>query len=188
MSRSEQDDAWATLARMVSNPLRSHVLFKYAEAVTSPSAVAAALGAKLNLVSYHTSVLRDAGVLELVRTERRRGAAKHFYRATLSSVIDDAGWEALPTGLRRALARRVIDGASREAADALSQGGMDAASTHLSRSYFVLDDQGRDELDALLEANFATAAAIDTTSRARGDEGAVPCELVMMSFERASSP
>ena len=187
MDRAE-GDARETLARLIRHPLRSHVLFKYAEGMTSPSSIAVALDARLNVVSYHTQVLLRAGAIELVRTERRRGAREHFYRAVLAREIDDAGWNALPVKLRRVLVRAVIDGAVRESVDALASGGMDDASTHLSRSYLMLDEQGWLELASLLRETYARASDIDRASRDRARQDAAPYELVIMSFRRESRP
>jgi hypothetical protein len=187
MARDESTERLQLLARLIQHPLRQRLLFKYAETVTSPSAVAADLGERLNLVSYHTKVLHEAGCIELVRTRRRRGATEHFYRALVMSEIDDVTWERLPTGLRRALVRLTLDATRREAADALARAGMDAASAHVSRSYFLLDMQGRSELARLLQATVARAGEIERASRGRGGVG-VPWELVVLSFERASRP
>jgi DNA-binding transcriptional ArsR family regulator len=182
------NDSAAVLARLARHPLRQHVLFKYAEAVTSPSAVATALGARLNLVSYHTGVLLRAGVIELVRTEARRGATEHFYRAALKGDIEDDDWEKLPSTVRRGLVRGAIDGAMRDAADALPRGGMDSPWAHVSRSYFVLDAQAQRELASLLRATLERARDIERTSNERRNAGVAPQELVIMSFERQSRP
>jgi len=189
MSATEREPpVGETLARLIRHPLRAHVLLEYAEGVRSPSRVAGTLGAPLNLVSYHTQVLRRHGAIELVRTEPRRGAREHFYRAVMPGDLKDAEWNELPVKLRRVLARVVIDGTMRQAADALAVGGMDDASTHVSRSYFVLDRRGRRELAALLQDAVARANAIDVASRERRGDDAVPQELVIMSFERVSGP
>ncbi len=45
----------------------------------SPVTLNEALPDGLPNVTYHLSVLRSLGVLELVGTERRRGAVEHFY-------------------------------------------------------------------------------------------------------------
>jgi DNA-binding transcriptional ArsR family regulator len=188
MESIERDDPAEVLARLARHPLRQHVLFKYSETVTSPREISAALAAPLNVVSYHTQVLLRAGVIELVRTRRRRGATEHFYRAALLGIIEDADWARLPVGLRRGLVRATVDGALREAADALPRGGMDAPMAHISRSYFRLDAQGRADLASLLGDVFARAREVGARSEARGATDAVPHELVIMSFERASSP
>jgi len=76
-------------ARMVAHPLRQRLIVGYTVEPTSPSRLAAALGERVNVVSYHTGVLLRAACIELVRTERRRGATEHFYRATAPGVIED---------------------------------------------------------------------------------------------------
>jgi DNA-binding transcriptional ArsR family regulator len=187
--RDAQGDAhWERLARLLRHPLRQLVLFKYSEGVTSPRAIAAAVGSPLNTVSYHTKVLRDQGFVELVRTEARRGATEHFYRATFDSLIGDAAWQGLPVGLRRALVRHMIDAAVRDAADAIPAGGMDAATTHMSRTYLDLDEHARAALASLLRETFQRAAAIAKASGRRGSDEVKPHELVIMSFELESRP
>jgi hypothetical protein len=151
-----------TLARLISHPLRTHVLFKYVEGVTSPSRIAAALRVPVNVVSYHTQVLVRAGALELVRTVPKRGAREHFYGAVLPADIEDAEWTELPVKLRRVLTRAVIDGSAREA--------------------------GERELAALLRETLERANAIDQACRERNADGAAPHELVVMSFRRTSRP
>jgi DNA-binding transcriptional ArsR family regulator len=188
MAGVEPDARWETLARMVRHPLRAQALFRYAQGVTSPSEIATALGARLNLVSHHTKVLLQAGAIELVHTVRKRGATEHFYRALLPVAIEDPEWAELPLKLRRALTRAVIDGAMREAADALADGGMDGEITHLSRTYLALDDQGERELAALLRDTFSRAQHIELMSRERVADAATRQELVIMSFQRGSSP
>jgi hypothetical protein len=189
MHSGERDAPRAeVVARLIRHPLRMHVLFKYLEGVTSPVRIAAALPAPLNVVSYHTAVLHRAGALVLVRTVPRRGSREHFYRAVLPGDIEDVAWTDLPLKLRRVLARAVIDGSMRESADALAGGGMDGATTHLSRSYFLLDHQGERELAALLRDTLVRANAIDHASRERRTDDVVSHELVVMSFQRSSSP
>jgi hypothetical protein len=179
---------WETLARLIRHPVRCHALFIYSERTTSPRAIADALGARLNVVSYHTQMLLREGAIELVRTERRRGAREHFYRAVLGLEIGDAPWSELPVKLRRPLVRGLIDAATRESVDALASGGMDDAQAHMSRVFFDLDGRAQRELASLLEDTYQRAKAIDQASRERAAEDSVPHELVMMSFRRASSP
>jgi hypothetical protein len=185
MGREDHRLTWARLMRSV---LRQRVLAEYAQAVKSPSEVAATLRAPLNLVSYHTQVLLRAGCLDLVRTERRRGAEKHFYRADLWSDIDDATWEQLPTPMRRVLIKGTLDSSWREARDALPRGGMDPATSHVSRSFLSLDRQGRDDLATLLVETLDAARRIEQASRERAPDGSANQELVIMNFELSSSP
>jgi hypothetical protein len=176
------------LARVINHPLRQRLIWEYTESVTSPSKVAAALGERVNLVSYHTAVLHRAGCIELVRTEPRRGAKEHFYRALITGEILDAEWPGLPTGLQRALVRLTMDTSWREAGDALPRGGMDDAAAHVSRTFLTLDRQGRDDLAALLQSTTGAAAEIERDSRERGGTDRERWELVVFSFRRAATP
>jgi len=188
MHVSERRSQVDALGKLLRHPLRQHVLFKYADSVSSPRDVADALGARLNLVSYHTQKLLDAGLLELVRTERKRGAHQHFYRAAAVGEIRDADWEQLPTRLRRVIMRRTIDAVFTDVADALPCGGMDSRHTHVSRSPLTLDETGRSALASLLLATLERASAIQEESRRRGGADQAPCELIVMSFDPASRP
>src|SRR6185437_2306061 len=84
--------SWESLVRLYRHPLRWHILFMYAERVTSPRVVAATLDVPLNVISYHTRVLLTAGAIELVGTKRRRGATEHLYRAVTPLEIEDVEW------------------------------------------------------------------------------------------------
>jgi DNA-binding transcriptional ArsR family regulator len=170
------------------SPLRQNILLRYAETVTSPSDVAAALGEPLNLVSYHTRVLLQAGCIELVGTEPRRGATKHFYRSDLLSEIDDDVWVQLPVRMRRALVRGTMVESWREAGDALPDGGMDDAEAHVSRHVFELDQRGREDLAELLRTTVERAWEIQASSRHRAAGDTSRRQLVIMSFEPVSPP
>ena len=69
------------LLRALSHPLRPKILARAREPV-SPNQLAGHLRTPLGTVSYHVRELADAGLLELVRTEPRRGAIEHFYRVS----------------------------------------------------------------------------------------------------------
>lgn len=69
------------LVKAVAHPLRVEILETLvSDGELSPAQIATKLGRAPGNVSYHVNVLRDCKVLELVRTEPRRGALEHFYR------------------------------------------------------------------------------------------------------------
>jgi DNA-binding transcriptional ArsR family regulator len=71
----------AKLAKALAHPLRAQILEQLERHTASPSELADELAAPLGNVSYHVRILADAGLIELVRTTRRRGATEHHYRA-----------------------------------------------------------------------------------------------------------
>jgi DNA-binding transcriptional ArsR family regulator len=188
LAEGDPDSRRPDSARVLRHPLRQRLLYEYAASTTSPSKLAVSLSRPLNLVSYHTNMLRRAGHVELVRVERRRGAHEHFYRAAAPQDIDDLDWSSLPTQLRRALVRSTMDLGWREIGDALVRGGMDDATAHVSRTFLTLDSEARAALAAVLRSALARAQEMEAASLDRGRDDAVPCELVIMSFERSSSP
>jgi DNA-binding transcriptional ArsR family regulator len=72
---------WEAIARELVHPTIVEVLTMCEQETCSPKQIADALDAPLGQVSYHVRKLADAGLLELVAAEPRRGALEHFYRA-----------------------------------------------------------------------------------------------------------
>src|SRR5436190_22570542 len=98
----------ARIAKALAHPLRARILQRLGERVASPGDLAVELGAPLGVVSYHVRMLRDYDCVELVRTEPRRGALQHFYRATARPQLDEDQWRTLPAGLRKELCGATI--------------------------------------------------------------------------------
>jgi DNA-binding transcriptional ArsR family regulator len=70
------------VARALAHPLRQRILMLLELEVQTPLDLARSMGEPLNKIGYHVHALRDAGCIELVRTEHRRGAVALFYRPT----------------------------------------------------------------------------------------------------------
>src|SRR3954471_9142842 len=98
----------ARIAKALAHPLRARILQRLGERVASPGDLAVELNAPLGVVSYHVRMLRDYHCAELVRTEPRRGALQHFYKATARPNLDEDQWRTLPQGLRGELARETL--------------------------------------------------------------------------------
>lgn len=75
---------WEAVARSQIHPLKLRIIELYATgAELTPVDVQRELDEpKLGNVSYHVRALVADGLLELVRTEPRRGALAHFYGAS----------------------------------------------------------------------------------------------------------
>lgn len=68
------------LLAALSVDLRREIYRLMGEGPMSPKEVATVLQLPLPNVSYHVTALRDAGLIELAREARRRGAIEHYYR------------------------------------------------------------------------------------------------------------
>src|SRR6187455_16827 len=106
--RPPGETAEARIAKALAHPLRARILQRLGERVASPGDLAVELDAPLGVVSYHVRMLRDYDCVELVRTEPRRGALQHYYRATARPVLDEDQWRSLPSGLRQELSGAAI--------------------------------------------------------------------------------
>lgn len=171
------------LAKALSHPLRQRLLVALNDRVASPSDLADELGARLGDVSYHTRQLHLHGCLELVRTERRRGAIKHFYTASVRFEVEDEQWRDLPAGDRRRMADEVLSDIWRDASRASREERLAVEDIHLSRTPLLLDETGWAELGTLLRDVVDQALRMQAESAERGGaEVARPGLLAMLLF------
>lgn len=176
------------IAKALSHPLRRRLLAVYSARVASPKEIADELGAPLGDVSYHTRQLLDAGWIELVRTERRRGAVVHFY-GTSRMMLDDQQWRDLPVRVRGRVAGEVLDAIWQDVVAAFDAGAFRDDDLHLSRTTLELDVEGWAELGALLRGTVESALRIQAASaRRRAADGppsrAITSELAVLHFAR----
>lgn len=78
-------DELATSLLGFGHPIRIRIVIalRAKGAVKSPSELANMLTpTPLGVTSYHVRMLKQYGMLELVRTEPRRGAVEHYYKLT----------------------------------------------------------------------------------------------------------
>lgn len=68
--------------RALSHPLRNTVLGLLHERAATVSELAAALGRPKSTVAHHVKVLKEAGLLQVVRTRRVRAIEERFYGRT----------------------------------------------------------------------------------------------------------
>jgi DNA-binding transcriptional ArsR family regulator len=170
------------LGQVLAHPLRHRLLFEYWRAPANPARLARRLGEPVNRVSYHTGVLREHGMVELVRTEQRHGATTHVYRAPMAQIIEDAGWEAVPGRQRRALVRGLLAAIGDEAQQAASDGGFDAGHAHISRWPVSIDAQAEAEIIGLLRELLEDLLRLQTDCETRAPMGRRGHSIVLMGF------
>ena len=174
----------ARIAKALAHPLRARILQRLGERVASPGDLAVELNAPLGVVSYHVRMLRDYDCVELVRTEPRRGALQHFYRATARPNFEEQQWRTLPSGLRGELSGETIQAVVDDLAAAADAGMLEDPELVLTRTPLELDERGRKKLNKLLARTLEQALAIAAESAAR-DVDKVATELAILHFKRA---
>ena len=173
------------LIKAIAHPLRHRVLVVLGEGVASPKAVADRLGEPLGRVSHHVRVLAELGAIELVRTEPRRGAVEHFYRAVIQPWFDDEAWSRLPLATRRAIFGQPLLRLMGDVSAAARGTGFDHAQAHVSYTVLEFDETGMTAMAAVLKETLERALAIQSEARERLDGATAPLrtELGIVHFE-----
>jgi DNA-binding transcriptional ArsR family regulator len=157
----------------------------------SPVEMSRALDQKLATVSHHTRVLRDSGYITLSRTEPRRGAVEHYYRAVAAPFLDDEQWGLLPIPARRRVSAQLFRQVFRDGAAAGQHGGFDASGAHIARKMLDLDARGWRELSRAVLTLLRRAEVIQARSDARrrsDDDESAPSELAILHFATGEPP
>ena len=129
-------------------------------------------------------MLRDYDCVELVRTEPRRGALQHFYKATARPNLDEDQWRTLPSGLRRELTGETIQELVTDLGHAADAGTLEDPDVVLTRTPLELDEKGFKKLNKLLAKTLDHALAIAAERAARDSETVHATELGVLHFKR----
>lgn len=136
--------------KSLAHELRAEILMILTERMASPNELSQLLDEGLSQVSYHVKVLRDYGRIKLVKTEPRRGAVEHYYRATTDTLLPAKVWrgaKGLRTVIGGGLASDLFDDLA-EAADAQK---LTEDDSHIHRIPLLLDGEGRENVSAIVE-------------------------------------
>jgi DNA-binding transcriptional ArsR family regulator len=173
----------AAYLRAVAHPLRHRLLAMLGERSSSPARLAAALGAKVNVVAYHVRRLAELGLVDLVEVRRGRGGLAHVYAARRHLTFSDAAWEQLDPDERTrvlVMALRLIWEYVRRAAVA---GGFDRRDAHFSRTPLLVDEAGWQALAEAAKGWLDAVAAIERDVADRGSDRLFDAGLVLLLFE-----
>jgi len=175
------------LVKALAHPLRVEILAILNERMASPNELSKELEEGLSQVSYHVKVLKDFECIEMVKTEPRRGAVEHYYRATARAFLTDADWKSLPDSVKPGVSASAMRLILANVFGALQGGTFDARDDrHLSWTPGVVDDQGWEEIVDIVAETLDRTMKIYADSAKRlaksGDAG-IPASVVLMSFE-----
>lgn len=179
------------LVKALAHPLRVQILMILNERMASPNELSKELEEGLSQVSYHVKVLKDFECIEMVKTEPRRGAVEHYYRATERAYLADRDWEHLPDSIKPGVTASVFESIIQDVVGAIEGGTFNARDdVHMSWTPGVVDEQGWSESADLLNETLAKLIDIQTSSAKRltksGEEG-IPATAVLMNFEGLSA-
>lgn len=183
------------LLRGLSHVLRQHILLATLQREISPNELSKVLGEGLSQVSYHVKVLRDCdGLIEQTRTEPRRGAVEHYYRASAKTLLPAKTWRRLKKGLRAVVGAGLASDLFNDLADALKAGKLQGVHDHIARTPLVLDIEGQRNVKAIAEratkeVEEEQRSAATRMAKANGNGGkAVGYTFALLAFEAAWEP
>jgi DNA-binding transcriptional ArsR family regulator len=186
-TRTSPDGITQQLAKALAHPLRVKILTSLHRGISSPNQLSQELGEPLGNVSYHVKTLLEYDCVELVKTEPRRGAVEHFYRATERAFFSTSDWEKIPASARKGISGSILEMVGHDATAALMAGTIDARSdSHVSRTPLTLDEQGWTDLTAVLgdALNRALEIQKESAKRLNGEQSArIETKLAILHFE-----
>jgi DNA-binding transcriptional ArsR family regulator len=185
-TRTSPEGITQQLAKALAHPLRVRILSSLQKGISSPNQLAQELGEPLGNVSYHVKTLLEYDCVELVKTEPRRGAVEHFYRATDRAFFSDSDWAKIPASARKGISGVTLESIGQSATEAMAAGTIEARTdSHLSDTTLQLDEKGWKELNKVLAEAEKRAKEIqkEAGKRMSGKEDAIPTKLAILHFE-----
>ncbi|MFL5899217.1 MAG: ArsR/SmtB family transcription factor [Solirubrobacterales bacterium] len=186
-SRTSPEGITQQLAKALAHPLRVRILSSLHKGISSPNQLAQELNEPLGNVSYHVKTLLEYECVELVKTEPRRGAVEHFYRATDRAFLSDSDWAKIPASARKGISGSILESIGQSATEAMAEGTIESRKdSHLSDTPLQLDRQGWKDLNKVLAGAVDKAASIqkEATKRMGKDQSeAIQTKLAIMHFE-----
>jgi DNA-binding transcriptional ArsR family regulator len=179
------------LVKALAHPLRVEILTILNERMASPNELSKELEEGLSQVSYHVKVLKDFECIEMVKTEPRRGAVEHYYRATSRAFLTDQDWQSLPDSVKPGVSASSIQMILEDVFGAMAGGTFDLRDDrHLSWTPGVVDEQGWEEsvdlvaetLDRVIKIHAGSAKRL-----AKSGEAGIPATAVLMNFQGLSA-
>jgi DNA-binding transcriptional ArsR family regulator len=186
---SHTREAARRVAHAVMHSARLDALSILLERTTSPKEIARALQIPLSTASFHVKELFADGAIELVRTEPRRGAVEHYYRAVVTPEVSDEEWRAMPKSARREGAATLLTAIIAEGLSSLHHGCMDADDDlYLLWVPMQLTAEGRREtyeLQAEMHDRIEAVKAKDRERQSEADADLPVRVVALMGFDRS---
>ena len=175
------------LVKSLAHELRAEILAILNERMASPNELAKELGEGLSQVSYHVKVLKDYKVITLVKTEPRRGAVEHYYRATSRAFLTDRDWHELPDSVRVGMSADLFQAVVDDVVASMEGETFDdREDRHLSWTPLMLDELAWKSLQKLLGDTLKQAMKLNAEAAkrlAKSKEPGISSSIAMLAYE-----
>jgi DNA-binding transcriptional ArsR family regulator len=179
------------LIKALAHELRVHILAILNDRMASPNELSKELDEGLSQVSYHVKVLRDLECIELVKTEPRRGAVEHYYRASTKVFIPVWIMKLMPKSVQRGMFGDVLADIEQDVGTSLETGTFDKRPDWVvGRDPRILDGRAREDIEEAAGEFFKRneLAEVETAERVANGESEgelIPTTTVVLVFGSA---
>lgn len=167
-----------------------HILAILNDRMASPNELSKELDEGLSQVSYHVKVLKDLECIEMVKTEPRRGAVEHYYRASTKVFIPAWMMRLMPKSVQRGLFTDVLEDIEQDVSTSLQAGTFDKRPDWVvGRDPRNLDAKARERADVIAARFFEEWEELEVESDARVASGesteTIPTTAVVLVYGSA---
>jgi DNA-binding transcriptional ArsR family regulator len=174
------------LIKALVHPLRRRIHHILTERTISPKQMSFLIEESLSNIAYHTRVLLDYDLIELVDTKPRNGAVEHFYRAKPHASFGSKNWVEIPKTLQGDLTAASLNSFLARAAAALEAGAFqERQGSAFSWQPLLVDEAGwREVLRILEEGEEGLRKVGEECAKRIGDRGhGIPIAVAHSAFE-----
>jgi DNA-binding transcriptional ArsR family regulator len=171
--------------------MRVEILAILNDRMASPNELSKELEEGLSQVSYHIKVLRDFKMIEQVKTEPRRGAVEHYYKATEKVFVTSDQLKLLPKSAQRGVWGPVLADIEQDVSTSLETGSFAKRDDFVvGREVQILDGKAREDAEALAAEYFERyeQLGVDSDQRRQNGEGngeEIPTTAAVLVFDSA---
>lgn len=179
------------LIKALAHPLRVKLLAYLNDREWSPNELSEELNEGLSQVSYHIKVLKDLEMIEMVRTEPRRGAVEHYYRAVERAYIPRWMAKLIPKSGNEIIGSDILKAIEEDLVASVESGKFyEREDTHASYTPVTLDGIGCEEADevairAIAEILEIQGKSINRRAKGEGDGECIPVSAGFLVFGSA---
>ena len=179
------------IIKSLAHPMRVEILAILNDRMASPNELSKELEEGLSQISYHVKVLRDFEMIEMVKTEPRRGAVEHYYRASSKVFIPSWVLKLLPQSAQRGVWGDVLADIEQDLKASLETGTFDKRpDLVVGRDARALDGKGREDAEELAAEFYERYEQIEAEAANRrangdGDGESIPTTAVVLVFGSA---
>jgi DNA-binding transcriptional ArsR family regulator len=179
------------LVKALAHPLRVEILTILNERMASPNELSKELDEGLSQVSYHVKVLKDFDMIEMVKTEPRRGAVEHYYRASEKVFIPSWMLKLAPPSAQRSIWGDVLADIEQDVGTSLETGTFDKRpDLVVGRDVAILDGKAREDTEELAAEFYERfdkieGEAANRRAKGEGDGESIPTTAAVLVFGSA---